>query len=69
MKVAIAGFGTIGRAVGRALDQGVDGLALVAVSARDVAKAERAMAGVTDFVRSSMDERSPTIRSEQAALT
>ncbi len=45
MKVAIAGFGTIGRAVGRALDQGVDGLALVAVSARDVAKAERAMAG------------------------
>ncbi len=44
MKVAIAGFGTIGRAVGRALDSGIDGLTLVAVSSRDVAKAERAMA-------------------------
>ncbi len=44
MRVAVAGFGTIGRAVGRALDAGIDGLTLVAVSSRDVAKAERAMA-------------------------
>src|ERR1700687_2562640 len=44
-RVAIAGFGAIGRVVAEALDRGIDGLALAAVSARDTARAERAMAG------------------------
>ncbi|HEV2337021.1 MAG TPA: aspartate dehydrogenase [Stellaceae bacterium] len=44
-RVAIAGFGAIGRVVAEALDRGIDGLALAAVSAHDVARAERAMAG------------------------
>src|SRR5947208_2917772 len=48
-RVAIAGFGAIGRVVAEALDTklhgGIDGLALAAVSARDTARAERAMAG------------------------
>ncbi|HEX5453625.1 MAG TPA: aspartate dehydrogenase [Stellaceae bacterium] len=44
-RVAIAGFGAIGRVVAAALDRGLDGLALAAVSARDRARAEAAMAG------------------------
>jgi aspartate dehydrogenase len=44
-RVAIAGFGAIGRVVAEALDRGLDGLALAAVAARDVARAEQAMAG------------------------
>jgi aspartate dehydrogenase len=44
-RVAIAGFGAIGKVVAEALDRGIDGLKLAAVSARDVARAERAMAG------------------------
>ena len=44
-RVAIAGFGAIGRVVAEALDRGIDGLALTAVSARDTARAVRAMAG------------------------
>ncbi|MFI4949053.1 MAG: aspartate dehydrogenase [Alphaproteobacteria bacterium] len=48
-RVAIAGFGAIGRVVAERLagtsPGGIDGLALAAVSARDVARAERAMAG------------------------
>ena len=44
-RVAIAGFGAIGRVVAEAIDCGIDGLALAAVSARDVARAERAIAG------------------------
>jgi aspartate dehydrogenase len=47
-RVAIGGFGAIGQAVARRLDQGMDGLALTAVSARDAARAEAAMA---DFAR------------------
>jgi aspartate dehydrogenase len=47
-RVAIAGFGAIGRVVAEALDRSLDGLALAAVSARDTARAERAMA---DFAR------------------
>jgi aspartate dehydrogenase len=43
-RVAIAGFGAIGKVVAEALDRGIDGLALAAVSARDTARAERAMA-------------------------
>jgi aspartate dehydrogenase len=45
LRVAIGGFGAIGEAVARRLDQGVEGLALVAVSARDKARAEAAIAG------------------------
>src|SRR5712691_3017002 len=44
-RVAIAGFGAIGKVVAEALDRGIDGLALAAVSARDTARAERAIAG------------------------
>lgn len=48
-RVAIAGFGAIGKVVARALDPkhpaGIDGMALAAVSARDVARAEREVAG------------------------
>ena len=44
-RVAIAGFGAIGKVVAEALDRGIGGLALSAVSARDTARAERAMAG------------------------
>lgn len=44
--VAIGGLGAIGLAVARALDEGrLEGLKLVAVSARDVDKARRNMAG------------------------
>ncbi len=38
--VAIAGLGAIGLPLARALDSGVDGLRLIAVSARDAAKAQ-----------------------------
>jgi aspartate dehydrogenase len=44
--VAIGGLGAIGLKLARALDQGVEGLRLVAVSARDHAKAE---ANLHDF--------------------
>ena len=47
-RVAIAGFGAIGKVVARQVDRGIDGLELVAVSARDAARAEAAMA---DFAR------------------
>ena len=43
--VALGGFGAIGGAVARRLDQGLPGLRLAAVSARDVARAEAKMAG------------------------
>jgi aspartate dehydrogenase len=49
LRVAIAGFGAIGRVVAEQLDGklqgGIEGLALAAVAARDIARAERAMAG------------------------
>ncbi len=45
LRVAIGGFGAIGKVVARRLDRGIDGLALTAVSARDMALAEAAMAG------------------------
>jgi aspartate dehydrogenase len=44
-RVAIAGFGAIGKVVAAALDRGIAGLALAAVSARDMARAERVVAG------------------------
>lgn len=43
MKVGIAGFGTIGRVVGRALDEGIEGLELDAVCSRNQAKAAENM--------------------------
>ncbi len=47
LTVGIGGFGVIGEAVARALDAGMDGLKLVAVSARDRAAAAGRMAGMT----------------------
>jgi aspartate dehydrogenase len=44
LRVAIGGFGAIGKIVARRLDQGLEGLALAAVSARDIARAEAAVA-------------------------
>jgi len=35
-RVAIGGFGAIGKVVAQAIDRGIDGLELAAVSARDV---------------------------------
>ena len=46
--VAIAGLGAIGMALARHLDAGVEGLQLVAVSARDRAGAEARLAGFRD---------------------
>ena len=45
LRVAVAGFGAIGKVVAQRLDRGIDGLALIAVSARDHSRAEQAMAG------------------------
>jgi aspartate dehydrogenase len=45
LRVAIGGFGAIGKVVARRLDQGIEGLTLAAVAARDAARAETAMAG------------------------
>jgi aspartate dehydrogenase len=44
-RVAIGGFGAIGKVVAQAIDRGIDGLELAAVSARDVARAGQGMAG------------------------
>lgn len=43
--VAIGGLGAIGLKLARALDAGVDGLALIAVAARDKAKTEASLRG------------------------
>lgn len=43
LRVAIGGFGTIGAVVARRLDEGIDGLILAAVSARDRARASERM--------------------------
>ena len=45
LTVAIGGLGAIGAHLARALDAGVEGLRLVAVAARDQAKARRTIAG------------------------
>jgi aspartate dehydrogenase len=45
LRVAIAGFGAIGKVVATHLDRGIEGLELAAVSARDTARAEATMAG------------------------
>lgn len=49
MKVGVAGYGTIGRVVARALDKGIEGLELEAVCTRSVDKARALMA--TDLGR------------------
>jgi aspartate dehydrogenase len=45
LRVAIGGFGAIGKVVAQHLDRGIEGLVLAAVSARDGARANSAMAG------------------------
>jgi aspartate dehydrogenase len=45
LTVAVGGFGAIGRAVARSLDQGMTGLKLVAVSARNVDRARLVVSG------------------------
>lgn len=45
LRVAIGGFGTVGRVVARRLDEGIEGLTLAAVSARDSARAAERMNG------------------------
>ena len=45
IRVAIGGFGAIGKVVARRLDRGIEGLTLTAVAARDIVRAEAAMAG------------------------
>ncbi len=45
LTVGIAGFGAIGKTVALKLDQGIPGLKLAAVSARDLDKARKAVAG------------------------
>ncbi len=40
IKIAVGGFGAIGKAVAKALDDGIDGLELAAVSANNIAKAQ-----------------------------
>lgn len=44
-RVAIGGFGAIGKVVAQRLDHGIEGLTLAAVAARDAARAAAAMAG------------------------
>jgi aspartate dehydrogenase len=45
LRVAVGGFGAIGKVVAEALDRGIEGLSLAAVSARDQGRAEAALAG------------------------
>ena len=45
LRVAIGGFGAIGKVVAEALDRGIDGLSLTAVSARDTTRAESTLVG------------------------
>jgi aspartate dehydrogenase len=45
LRVAVGGFGAIGKVLAQHLDAGIDGLCLAAVSARDTARAETAIAG------------------------
>jgi aspartate dehydrogenase len=44
LRVAVGGFGAIGKTLARCLDRGIEGLTLAAVSARDTARASAAMA-------------------------
>lgn len=51
LRVAIGGLGTIGMALARALDNGIPGLELRAVSARDITKAQEQVAELTSTPR------------------
>src|SRR5580704_1161469 len=46
--VALAGLGAIGLPLARALDRGMEGLKLIAVSARDLVKARARLAGFNE---------------------
>ncbi len=48
LRVGVAGLGAVGMTVARALDAGIPGLALGAVSARDRGRAEERVAGFAD---------------------
>jgi len=50
LRVAIGGLGAIGGVVASRLDQGIEGLSLAAVSARDIVRAESRIAGFTRAV-------------------
>jgi aspartate dehydrogenase len=50
LSVAIGGFGAIGRVVAQHLDPGIEGLALAAVSARDLARAKARIASFSNPV-------------------
>ena len=50
MKTGIAGLGTIGKVIGRALDQGIEGLELEAVCSRDRAKPAVPFGGIYRIV-------------------
>lgn len=50
MKVGIAGFGTIGRVIGKALDDGIEGFTLTAVAAGNADKARNNMRGLKNPV-------------------
>ena len=45
IKVAVAGFGAIGKKIAQRLDEGMPGLSLAAVAARDLGRVEKAVAG------------------------
>lgn len=45
LKVGIAGFGTIGQVVGKALDNGMDGLELTAITSGNLDKAKQNLSG------------------------
>lgn len=47
LRVAIAGFGAIGKVLAEHIDRGIPGVTLAAVSARDAARAARAMGALT----------------------
>jgi len=53
MNVGVVGLGAIGRAVCRALDEGIPGLRLSGATARDREKAERFLKGLRSPARSS----------------
>ncbi len=60
LSVAVAGFGAVGRAVARRLDQGISGLTLAAVSARDGDRARSLMSGFHKIVPVEPLERLPS---------
>jgi aspartate dehydrogenase len=62
LRIAIAGLGAVGLAVAKALDRGIEGLTLAAVSARDREAAVRRLAGLMT------DSRHPVPVLEIAAL-